>query len=56
MRGAGQPSVPRNSITRMWFFRRMGWGDGMPAAWRRRRLRISFSAQVLTIFRGFDLQ
>ena len=55
-RGAGQPRLPRNSMTSTWFLSSSGSGQARPAAWRRRRLRISFSAHIFTILRGLLLQ
>ena len=46
------PAVPMWSITSTWSRIAIGAGDKMPAREMRVRLRISFSAHILTIFRG----
>ena len=54
-RGAAAPSLPMNSISSTWLRSIRGRGQRTPQCQSRLRLRNSFSAQALTIFRGLCL-
>lgn len=48
--GEGKPFLPINSIMTMWCFKAIGVGHKIEAAWRRFKLRTSFSAHNLIVF------
>mmetsp|Transcript_36801 Transcript_36801/g.92239 ORF Transcript_36801/g.92239 Transcript_36801/m.92239 type:complete len:211 (+) Transcript_36801:314-946(+) len=51
--GAGHPPEPTNDMSNTCLRKNSGCGQRMPQRCRRLRLRNSFSAQILMIFRGF---